>query len=222
MATHTDIMIVGCGPGSAELVTPAASRAAESAVTLVGVRRLFDLFPQATGERVEITGHIAPALAAIESHLPAGPVAVLVSGDTGLHSLARHVIERFGLDCCRVIPGISSLQVAFARLGLDWADARIISAHGHIPTCSASDLADEPTLAILAGTPEAITWAAGIVGDLDATHAAFLCENLTLTDERVEGVTAKALTGAKPASLSIVVIVRRDILGSLSSQGINP
>ncbi len=219
MATHRDIMIVGCGPGSAEYVTPAAAIAAESAATLIGVDRLFDLFPRARGNRVAVTGHVAPALEAIDASLPAGPVAVLVSGDTGFHSLARPVIQHFGLSRCQLIPGVSSLQVAFARLGLDWADARIISAHGRTPTCSAADLAGEMTIAVLAGTPQAITWAAGIVACLDTTHVAFLCEDLTLPGEGVQQVSAQALTMATSASLSIIVIVHRDILKSLPSQG---
>jgi len=45
-------------------------------------------------------------------------IAVLVTGDPGLFSLAKPVIERFGRTRCRVIPGVSSVQTAFARIGV--------------------------------------------------------------------------------------------------------
>ncbi|KKK60603.1 hypothetical protein LCGC14_3022700, partial [marine sediment metagenome] len=60
-------------------------------------------------------------------------VAVLVSGDPGLFSLSKSVLTRLGHDRCTVIPAVSSLQVAFAKTGLDWQDAKIISAHHKLP-----------------------------------------------------------------------------------------
>ena len=65
----------------------------------------------------------------IESLRPEGPVTVLVSGDPGFFSLAKLVLRRFGRENCRIVPGISSVHVAFSRICLDWADAKIISAH---------------------------------------------------------------------------------------------
>ena len=81
-----------------------------------------------------------------------------------------------------VVPAVSSVQVAFARLGLDWADARILSAHGRTPSDhGAMNLAEADKIAILAGTKEAIRWSAGMAAALEASHAAFLGENLTST-----------------------------------------
>lgn len=72
-------------------------------------------------------------------------------GDPGLASLAKLVLRRFGLHACEVLPGISSVQVAFARLGLDWLDARILSAHARLPLAVLGELSDYAKLAILAG-----------------------------------------------------------------------
>ena len=118
------IFVVGCGPG-ARSILPTLRRAVAEAEALVGSRRLLDLFADGgRQERTVVEGDVAAALAAIETHRAAGRrVAVLVSGDPGLFSLARCVAERFGRANCRFIPGVSSVQLAFARLGLDWSDA---------------------------------------------------------------------------------------------------
>jgi precorrin-6Y C5,15-methyltransferase (decarboxylating) len=57
-----------------------------------------------------------------------GPVAVLASGDPGFFGIVR-ALRAAGLDVA-VSPAPSSVAVAFARLGLPWDDAVVVSAHG--------------------------------------------------------------------------------------------
>ncbi len=110
-------------------------------------------------------------------------MAVLVSGDPGLFSLARRVIDRFGISRCQVIPAVSSVQTAFARLGLDWQDAKIISAHHVLPEHSELHYGNVSKIAILAGHPGIKPWLSDLVNGLDRRVEIVLCENLTLKDE---------------------------------------
>ncbi len=203
------VSIIGCGPGSPQYVTEATRQAVARADVLVGGNRLLELFPDCPAERILVQSDIAAVLQQIATRRAAGQrVAVLVSGDPGLHSLAANVTEHFGREQCEVVPAVSSVQVAFARLGLDWADARILSAHGRIPEIAADELAQADKIAILAGTVEAIRWSAGMAGALEASHRAFLAENLTLDDERFQQVTPELLGRIDAASLSIVLLIR--------------
>ena len=77
------------------------------------------------------------------------------------------------------------MQAAFARLGVDWQDARIVSAHGRTPQLGGEELPKCDKLAVLGGTAEALRWTAWAAGVLEATHDAYLCENLTLDGERI-------------------------------------
>ena len=206
------IVIVGCGPGSPDYLTPAARRAAEQADVLVGSQRLLDGLPGGR-ERIPVTGDTAGLLDRIDTLLAAGRgVTVLVSGDAGLFSLAGPIVQRFSRSRCAIVPGISSVQVAFARLALDWADARLVSAHGRPANVSAEELARSDKIAILAGTAEAIAWSAQMAAQLADSHAAFLCENLTLTDERVAELTPEKLGATDASSLAIVVLVQKTLL----------
>ncbi len=181
---------------------------------MVGSRRLLALFAEVRCQRVAVEGNVAAALAAIEEHRSAGRrIAVLVSGDPGLFSLARPVAERFGRAHCRIIPGVSAVQAAFAQLGLDWQDARILSAHGQTPQWTAEELLALDKLAILGGSAEARGWIAWAAGILEPTHDAFWCENLTLDGERILAMTPRQLADAElVSSLWLVILIRRSML----------
>ena len=215
--TPNPIVIVGCGPGAREDVTPRALTAILHAEVLVGARRLLDLFPEAPGERVTVSANIDAALDAIASALPAHRIAVLVTGDPGVRSLARPVLRRFGLPACEVIPGISSVQVAFARVGVDWYDAKIISAHGSLPALDPSTLAAETKIAILAGDAAALRWAADLAdtlkeNDHGPARRIFIAEDLTLPEERVREVTREELRTAHVSPRAIIMIFKSEVL----------
>ncbi|MHC4221777.1 MAG: SAM-dependent methyltransferase, partial [Planctomycetota bacterium] len=94
--TNKKITIVGCGPGSADYLTPAAKKAVANSQVIAGAQRLLDLFPDSSAQRIIVTGHITDALDQIQSAAKDKAVAVLVSGDPGLFSLSKSVISKFG------------------------------------------------------------------------------------------------------------------------------
>ena len=211
--TSQTIVIVGCGPGSPDYLTSAAREAAQSADVLLGAARLLDLFADSPALKVPLKGDHVAMLDEIARHAqPGRRVAVLVTGDPGCFSLAGSVVRRFGLDACRIIPGISSVQVAFARVGLDWAGALILSAHGRTPPTAPADLAASDRVAILAGTAEALAWSASAASALEATHAAVVCEDLTLPGERIRRLGAREIAACGAPSLAIVLLIRRTLL----------
>lgn len=208
------IAIVGCGPGAAEYVTEAARRAVAGADVLFGGERFLNFFPDCPAKRIRIDADIPATLGQIAGSRAAGErIAVLVSGDPGLYSLAQGIIRRFGREGCEVVPGISSLQVAFARLGLSWTDARVLSAHGRAPGVPPAELERSDKIVVLGGTRAALCWSAAVAAALEASHAAFLAENLTLDNERCLGVTPGQLNEIDAAPLSIVLLIRRSLLG---------
>lgn len=211
--TPGKIAIVGTGPGSAQYVTEAARTTAARADTLVGSQRLLALFPDGPAERILVGSDIPALLLQVAAlHAAGRKIAILVGGDPGLCSLAQNVIRHFGREHCEVVPAVSSVQVAFARVGLDWGDARIVSAHGRTPDVGAGELGGTDKIAILAGTQDALRWSARLADALGATHVAFLAENLTLDDERCREFSAEQLGTVDAASLSIVLLIRRSLL----------
>ncbi|MCX4909791.1 precorrin-6y C5,15-methyltransferase (decarboxylating) subunit CbiE [Streptomyces sp. NBC_00878] len=148
------ITVVGTGTGAP--LSPDAGAALAGAGLVVGGRRHLaaaTTMPD-TAERV-VLGPLAPALDAIEQYLekPAdqGRVVVLASGDPGFFGIVRALAERFGADRLAVHPGVSSVATAFARLGLTWDDAVVVSAHGRALRTAVNVCRAHPKVAVLTG-----------------------------------------------------------------------
>ena len=176
------ITIIGCGPGGAEYLTPSARNHALKQDTLAGAKRLFTLFPEFTGSKIPYTG--TEALLKSIANTP-GRVGVLVSGDTSYFSLAESVIRHFGIQNCTVIPGISSIQVALARFGLQADTARILSAHAATPKAAPETFANNESIIILGGNPASTNWILKLAAVIRNTHTLSICIDLTLPEERL-------------------------------------
>lgn len=204
------IIIAGCGPGSPDYLTPAVLRVVAGAAVLVGAKRLLALFPASEAEQIPVGADIDGILKIIENRWQRQQVVVLVTGDPGISSLAQPVLKRFGREACFLIPGISSVQAAFARLGLDWTDAKIIDAHGKNPEFNPDDLGREKKIAILGGRQEASAWVQSCCRRWGDDYRLFCCENLFLPGERISEVTPEDLDGSVLSSLTVFLLIRRD------------
>ncbi len=207
-----DITIVGCGPGALDYLTPAARQVIEQAEVLVGARQVLDLLPSTGAERITVGADIPHALEALADRVGRQRIAVVVSGDPGVCSLAQPVIRRFGRKVCRVIPGITAVQVAFARLGLDWFDATLLSAHERIPTVDPSVLTKAAKIAVLAGNPASLRWIRTVGETLSTSHAMFVCANLTRSDEQVRQVDIEEFATMSLPSRTLVLFIQREML----------
>ncbi|MDO9262453.1 MAG: precorrin-6y C5,15-methyltransferase (decarboxylating) subunit CbiE [Desulfosalsimonadaceae bacterium] len=199
---------MGCGPGSREYLMPAAWAAAKEADVLIGSRRLLDLFDDLAKPRQICPGKVAEAIAVLEKNVMDGRrIGLLVSGDPGVFSLATAVKRHFGPSRCRVVPGISAAQLAFARLGLEWASGRIISAHGREPGVRPEDLKMVSPIAVLCGGHSGRIWVSNLVDELKDTHQAWICTNLGMADETIRPAGQEPLMSRPLASLTVVVLV---------------
>ncbi|MCF6266223.1 MAG: precorrin-6y C5,15-methyltransferase (decarboxylating) subunit CbiE [Desulfuromusa sp.] len=206
------ITIVGCGPGHVDYLTPAARKAAERAEVLVGAEHLLQLFPPTRCQRITVGGAMAAVLDQIELLLTR-QICILVSGDCGLFSLAQLVIARFGRENCRLIPGISSVQLAFSRLALSWHTALLISAHGRLPQQTAVELCQYDRIALLAGNAAAIEWTAARLDELVDDYVAISCENLSLNQEMIRQFDdGEALRCTTFPSRTIILLLKRELL----------
>ena len=111
---------------------PDAARALAEADVVVGSpRQLAEAAVPAGAEPVPLRGSLDAVLTLVDERAAAGDqVCVLASGDPGFFGIARALGARVGPERLAVHPAPSSVAVAFAKLGLPWDDAVIVSAHG--------------------------------------------------------------------------------------------
>jgi precorrin-6Y C5,15-methyltransferase (decarboxylating) len=193
------IAVVGVGcSGGPDRLSGAAAGLIEGADLVLGAPRHLALVnalksPGRAGRRLELTGDLEPALAAIGA--ARGATVVLASGDPGFFGIVRALAERFGRDCLQVLPAPSSVAAAFARLGMAWDDALVVSAHGRDPRPAVNACRAHPKVAVLT-SPE--FGPAQLAGELAGLGRRLLvAERLGEPDERVvedsaEGVASQA------------------------------
>lgn len=207
------ITIIGCGPGSAQFMTGAGNAAAREADFLVGNKRLLELVNGAKGEKIDTGVDIEKTIECIGQKREKGRVALLVSGDPGLFSLARQVVLKFGYKACHVIPGISSVQLAFAKVGISWDDALIISAHAADPQVDEKLAAQNRKIAVLLGRDESVKWIDGFIKKrIGGDRCLFICENLGLPSERFFETTTKKIGALNLASRTIVLLIDKELM----------
>jgi cobalt-precorrin-7 (C5)-methyltransferase len=206
------IEIIGCGPGHRDYLSFAAWASVQNGEVLVGATHLLELFPDINCQRIPVRGSMTQVLDEIAT-LQQKRVCLLVSGDTGLFSLARLVINRFGRENCRLIPGISSLQLACARLALDWHDLTVFSAHGRTPEVDIKILKAAKKMAFLAGDDDAVQWLAEQWDLLEDNYSVISCENLSLDNEKIQLFSSSAeLKRAVLPSRTILFLLEEGVL----------
>ena len=125
--------IIGVLDNGVESLTPATLSHLQSADLVIGAGRTLALFESvlpAQTERRDMGAQLTSVPDWIIQARNAGrKVAVLATGDPLCHGIASFLIGKLGLPACEIYPNVSTLQWAFARLGLAWQDAKICSVH---------------------------------------------------------------------------------------------
>jgi len=180
------LTVVGCGPGHPDWVLPLARKTVGGCQVLVGSTRLASLFPELPGRVESPEGSLAQLELALERHASGERVALLVSGDTALCSLASIAVARLGANRCRLVPGISSVQVALARVGRTRA---VCTATLHAPDrleWSPTEVRRLGGLAVLLGRPGLRPELERIRDVLGAGWNAAIARDLSLETESVK------------------------------------
>ena len=139
------ITVVGCD--GSPLPPRALDRLASAALVAGGRRHLAAVRPPAHVRQV-VMGDVAAALDAVDEAAGSGAV-VLASGDPGFFGIVRALRERGHAP--EVLPAVSSVAGAFARAGLPWDDAVVVSAHGRDPRTAVNACRAMPKTAVLTG-----------------------------------------------------------------------
>ena len=128
------IYICGIGPGHPDYILPKVFRRVADSDLLIGGKRHLSLFDCTGKETFALSSNIDDIVCRLRQLLQHNPngkqVTLLVSGDTGFHSLLGTMERYFSPDDYVVIPGISSFQYLFAQVGMSYHDAHITSIHG--------------------------------------------------------------------------------------------
>jgi len=203
------ICVVGVGADGAPLSANAAADLA-AADLVIGSPRHLESHAPAGRMTAAITADIDGVLETAAAH--PGRVCVLASGDPGFFGILRPLVERFGSDRLTVHPAVSSVAAAFARVGLPWDDAVVVSAHGRPLPDAVSAVMGAAKAAVLVSPdnpPEVLAKALMAAGGAEKRRTV-VCSRLGTPAETVTAVDLAGLAAGTWDPLSVVLILPPD------------
>ena len=213
--------IVGVGPGSEDYVTPVARKIVQHAHLVIGSQRSLNLFTkEIKSQSIVLTAkNLNEVLEQAAESLKEGKeVALLSTGDPGFSGLLHTVLESglFNNSDINVTPGVSSIQACAARLNISWDNTRLFTFHDEVTDDQKEKLISAVkcgrTILLLPNqkdfTPKVI---ANFLINLD-THKetpVYVCENITLKNEKITEGTLEKISAMNFESLCVMVIKQK-------------
>lgn len=126
------LYIIGCGTGK-EQFPPAAHSILDKASVIAGGKSLLERFASEKTEQVIIASDAAKTAKELAERSKTETVAVLASGDSLFHGIGATFRPIMQDGEYTVIPGITTFQYLFAKLGIPWSAVSFFSIHGKKP-----------------------------------------------------------------------------------------
>ena len=205
-----ELAVVGTGPGAEEWLTPAAWRTIRRAEVVVGGRRQLERFAPADARQIVVGGSMDEVAAALRAAAGAR-IVVLASGDPGFFGIPVALRRLLPEARITTLPGISSMQLAAARLGAVWNDVAFASAHGlGVEGVVAAVRAHRRVMALTDArtAPQAL---AGALAAAGLSAVVTVLERLGEGDERITCGTAAEIAAGAFDGLSVVTIEREEL-----------
>lgn len=175
------IYIIGIGLGNPETLTLEAYSHIQRAEAVIGAKRMIESVD--TDGKEAYCEYKAEKIKEIIDKCPYNRIAVLFSGDVCIYSGAIGLSKLLEGYDVKVIQGISSIAYFAARLGISWANSKVISLHGAEVDIAASVRSNKSVFVLTSGNVSEICQVL-IDSGLEDVH---ICagERLSYDDEKI-------------------------------------
>ena len=122
------IVVVGIGADGMPGLSEASHRELQRATVIYGSKRQLDLLDDTVvAPRREWPSPMLPALQALPVDTGDDDIHIMASGDPLMHGIGGTLIRLHGSDRVKVLPHVSSVTLACARMGWNVHDTEVIS-----------------------------------------------------------------------------------------------
>lgn len=209
MPPSDKIHIIGIGEDGLLGLTGQARKLVDQADLLVGEEHTLALVPSGKARRVVVGGQLEQAVEAIGA-ASGGGVVVLASGDPLFYGVARYLCQKLGKERFEVIPHVSSMQLAFARVKESWEEAFLTNLANHDLERVLEQVRGAEKVGLFTSEncpPSAV--ASALLGRKIDYFSAYVCENLGSPDERVTHGELAEIVQQEFSPLNVMILVRK-------------
>src|SRR5438876_1362971 len=135
---------------------------------------------------------------------------VVASGDPLFYGVARYLCDRLGKDHFEVLPHVSSMQLAFARIKESWEEAYLTNLATHSLESVLDRIRTAETVGLFTSEDEDPPSIALQLLERGLDYfRAFVCENLGAPDERVTQGDLAEIAEMEFAPLNVMILKRK-------------
>lgn len=210
MANSEKIYIIGIGDDGLAGLTEGARKLIENAELVVGAQAVLALLPVGNrADRVVVGDNFDEPVRRIAA-TGKKRIVVLASGDPLFYGVARYLCAKLGKERFEVLPHVSSMQLAFARVKESWEDAYLtdLSARSLDNVLEKVRIAEKVGLFTSERWPPAAVAQALVERGIDY-FTAYVCENLGSPDERVTSAELGEIAREEFSPLNVMILVRK-------------
>ena len=204
------IHIVGVGGDGLAGLTSRARDLVAGTDLLVGSDGALRLLPEVNAERVRIGSDLGDVTEKLRASFGKKKIVVVATGDPLFYGVARYLCDRLGKDRFEVLPHVSSMQLAFARVKETWEEAYLTD----LSVRTLDDVLDRIRTAETVGLFTSETYHPAriarelLVRGLDYFRA-YVCENLGGKDERITQGELNEVQGMTFDGLNVMILKRK-------------
>ena len=209
MTEPKKVHIVGISDDGLQGLTSVARECLAGADLLIGESGLLSQVVDSTADSWDPEGELDLVVDRIANH-PQQQIVLLASGDPLFYGMARYLCERLGKERFEVLPHVSSMQMAFARIKESWDEAYLTNLASQPVDMVVERIRTAEKVGIFTteSSPPGAVAKACLDRKIDY-FTAYVCENLGSPDERVTYGELDEIAGQEFSSLNVMILIRK-------------
>ncbi len=204
------LVIVGVGDDGMAGLTESARRVIRDADVILGAPSTLRHLSNVDVPQVVLEPDMATAARQVRESLQASRPVLVSGGDPLFYGVARYLCERLGKDQFEIVPHVSSMQLAFARVKETWEDAYLTSLSGRPLEAIVDRVRTAEKVGLFSSEEVPPSRLARALLDRGIDYfRAYVCENLGSPDERVTQAELEELLSLEFDPLHVLILVRK-------------
>jgi precorrin-6Y C5,15-methyltransferase (decarboxylating) len=209
-ATTSKLVILGIGDDGLAGLTESARRILQESDMILGAPAMLRMLGEIPVKKVVLEPEMPAALRQVSEALAAKRPVLVSGGDPLFYGVARYLCDRLGKETFEVVPHVSSMQLAFARIKESWEDAYLTNLAGRPIESVVDRIRTAEKVGLFSSDELPPRRIARELLDRGIDYfRAYVSENLGSPDERVTQAELADLAAMDFNALNVLILVRK-------------